>query len=340
MRRLLFLGLLLLSAPLLAAHPKVKVETTAGDFVLELYPDKAPKTVANFLRYVKEGFYDGTVFHRVIDGFMVQGGGFVVKDGELERKSTHAPIPNEADNGLSNERGTIAMARTSQPDSATAQFFINLVDNGFLDFKEKSRRGWGYAVFGKVVEGMDTLDRIAKLTTTARPGGMRNVPIEPPVIRRMVLLAPPPEPKEAKPENAPAEQGPMMPQGMPSKAPGMPNMQMPGMQMNPPSLQTNPSGMRHLPGMPQNPATMPEMQMPGMQMNPPSVQTNPAGMPNMPGMPRNPPPMPRGQMPGRAPQMPGMQMNPPSMRMNPGETPNMPAMPSGMPMNPPAGDAQ
>ena len=312
MRRLLFLGLLLLSAPLLAAHPKVKVETTAGDFVLELYPDKAPKTVANFLRYVKEGFYDGTVFHRVIDGFMVQGGGFVVKDGELERKSTHAPIPNEADNGLSNERGTIAMARTSQPDSATAQFFINLVDNGFLDFKEKSRRGWGYAVFGKVVEGMDTLDRIAKLTTTARPGGMRNVPIEPPVIRHMTLLPPPPEPKEAKPEKAPEEQGA-----------GMPKMQIPGMQMTPPSMQTNPTGMPNMPGMPQSRATMPHMQMPGMQMNPSSMRMNPAGMPNMPAMPRNPPPMPGGQTPG-------MEMNPPGM----------PAMPSGMPMNPPDGDAQ
>jgi cyclophilin family peptidyl-prolyl cis-trans isomerase len=185
-RTLCALALYMVALPLLAANPRVLMETTLGNITLELYPDRAPATVTNFLRYVDEGFYSSTVFHRVIDGFMIQGGGL---DKALHRKPTHDPIPNEADNGLTNERGTVAMARTSQPDSATSQFFINLVDNSFLDFREKSRRGWGYTVFGRVVAGMDTVDKIAKLPTTARPDGARDVPIEPPVIKRVTRIA-------------------------------------------------------------------------------------------------------------------------------------------------------
>lgn len=169
--------------PALAGNPKVLMQTSLGNVTLALDAEKAPLSVANFLRYVDDGYYDGTVFHRVIDGFMIQGGGFTA---DIERKpGSRDPIRNEADNGLKNLRGTLAMARTSQPHSATTQFFINLVDNSFLDFREKNRRGWGYAVFGKVTDGMDVLDRIAKLSTTARPNGMRDVPIEPPVIEHM-----------------------------------------------------------------------------------------------------------------------------------------------------------
>lgn len=145
----------------------VTVDTTQGVFKVKLNAEKAPKTVANFRQYVKEGFYDGTIFHRVINGFMIQGGGFT-KD--LQQKATHDPIDNEADNGLLNKRGTIAMARTPNPNSATAQFFVNLVDNGFLDFKSKSPQGWGYAVFGEVIEGMDVVDKIAALKVGHKKG--------------------------------------------------------------------------------------------------------------------------------------------------------------------------
>lgn len=145
------------------ANPTVLLETTSGDILIELYPDKAPVTVENFLKYVNEGFYANTIFHRVIKGFMIQGGGMNMK---MEEKETHAPIKNEADNGLRNERGTIAMARTSAPHSATAQFFINLVDNDFLNFQAPSGNGWGYCVFGRVTEGMDVVDKIAKVKTT------------------------------------------------------------------------------------------------------------------------------------------------------------------------------
>ncbi len=165
-------------------HPKVLLETTKGRIVVELYPEKAPKTVENFLTYVKEGFYDGTVFHRVIPNFMIQGGGMTV---DLQQKTTHAPIPNEADNGLENDRGTIAMARTSDPDSTTAQFFINLVDNDFLNFRNKTPQGWGYAVFGKVTEGMDVVDAIAKVQT-GRKGPYSDVPVEPVVIEHAKIL--------------------------------------------------------------------------------------------------------------------------------------------------------
>jgi len=146
----------------ISAEKNVKLTTNMGNIVIELYSDTAPITVANFLGYVKNGHYVGTIFHRVIPGFMAQGGGF---DTDLNQKPTLPPIQNEADNGLKNKRGTIAMARTNDPHSATTQFFINLVDNDFLDHNEKSIRGWGYAVFGKVVEGMDTVDKIAEVPT-------------------------------------------------------------------------------------------------------------------------------------------------------------------------------
>ena len=172
-------AVLTVTSPALAGdHPKVVLETSKGKIVVELYEDKAPQTVANFLAYVDAGFYDGTIFHRVIPGFMIQGGGFTV---EMEQKETRPPIQNEADNGLHNERGTIAMARTPDPHSATAQFFINLVDNDFLNHKSKSAQNWGYAVFGRVVEGIDVVDEISRTKTGSR-GMHRDVPIEPVVI--------------------------------------------------------------------------------------------------------------------------------------------------------------
>ena len=162
--------------------PRVKLATSLGDIVLELDPAKAPKTVENFLQYVKDKHYDGTVFHRVIDGFMIQGGGFT---SELQEKSTRAPIPLEASNGLKNDRGTIAMARTSNPNSATAQFFINVKDNAFLD-ADRSPDGNGYAVFGKVVSGMDVVDRIRNVPTTTK-GPYEDVPVTPVVINKATL---------------------------------------------------------------------------------------------------------------------------------------------------------
>ena len=173
-------------AALASEKPHVVVETNLGSFELELYPAQAPKSVANFLDYVNAGFYNGTVFHRVIDGFMIQGGGFTP---DLDRKETNAPIPNEADNGLKNQRGTIAMARTMDPHSATAQFFINVVDNEFLDHSSKTPRGWGYAVFGKVVKGMDTIDKIRMVKTG--PGGVfpQDVPQETVIIERMSVTS-------------------------------------------------------------------------------------------------------------------------------------------------------
>ena len=155
------------------ANPTVLLETTSGDILIELYADKAPATVENFLKYVNEGFYANTIFHRVIKGFMIQGGGMNMK---MEEKATHAPIKNEADNGLANERGTIAMARTRDPHSATAQFFINTVDNGFLNFSSPDVNGYGYCVFGKVIEGMEAVDKIEKEKTTTR-GIHSDVPV-------------------------------------------------------------------------------------------------------------------------------------------------------------------
>ena len=148
----------------MSENPTVLLETTSGDILIELFPDKAPETVANFLQYVDDGFYNNTIFHRVIPGFMIQGGGLGVR---MDEKPTREPVKNEADNGLKNERGTIAMARTREPHSATAQFFINLVDNDFLDHSEPTVDGWGYCVFGKVVDGMDAVDKIAKVKTKA-----------------------------------------------------------------------------------------------------------------------------------------------------------------------------
>ena len=162
---------------------KVTMETSMGTITLELNDEKAPETVANFVRYAKDGHYDGTIFHRVIDGFMIQGGGFT-KD--MNQKETREPIRNEAMNGLKNLRGTIAMARTMVVDSATSQFFINLVDNGFLDFQSPTPQGFGYAVFGKVTDGMEVVDQIAKVKT-GFAGPHQNVPEEAIVIRKVAV---------------------------------------------------------------------------------------------------------------------------------------------------------
>ena len=156
----------------------VKLNTNHGTIVLELDADKAPKTVANFLQYAKDGFYDGTIFHRVINGFMIQGGG--MQPGMVE-KQTRDSIQNEADNGLTNARGTIAMARTPDPHSASAQFFINVADNDFLNFRAQTQDGWGYCVFGKVVDGMDVVDKI-KGVQTGNKGYHQDVPVEDVVI--------------------------------------------------------------------------------------------------------------------------------------------------------------
>ncbi|WP_156774707.1 peptidylprolyl isomerase [Alkalilimnicola ehrlichii MLHE-1] len=157
--------------------PMVVFETSHGNLTLELFPDEAPITVENFLQYVDDGFYDGTIFHRVIPGFVVQGGGF---DEEFRQKETRAPIKNEADNGLRNERGTLSMARTQQKDSATSQFFINLADNAFLDH---GTRDFGYAVFARVAEGMEVVDKIAQVRTGNR-GMHQDVPVEDIVVKR------------------------------------------------------------------------------------------------------------------------------------------------------------
>ena len=153
-------------------NPVVVIKTSMGTIKAELYADKAPVTVKNFITYVDDKFYDGTIFHRVIDGFMIQGGGF---DKDLNQKKTRSPIINEATNGLKNARGTLAMARTSDPDSATAQFFINVKDNVRLDYRDDSPSGIGYAVFGKVIEGMDVVDKI-KAVPTGMKKGMGDVP--------------------------------------------------------------------------------------------------------------------------------------------------------------------
>jgi peptidyl-prolyl cis-trans isomerase B (cyclophilin B) len=165
-------------------RPRVKLETSLGDIVLELDAEKAPKSVENFLGYVRAGHYDGTIFHRVKPDFMIQGGGF---DERMRQKATRPPVANEADNGLKNERGTVAMARTNAPDSATSQFFINTVDNRFLDHTAKNERGWGYAVFGKVVEGMGVVDAIVAVRTASRPP-YDDVPVQTVTILRASLV--------------------------------------------------------------------------------------------------------------------------------------------------------
>jgi len=163
---------------------QVLMTTTVGPITLELDADNAPKTVENFLSYVSSGFYDGTIFHRVIDNFMIQGGGF---DAEMSQKETEAPIENEANNGLKNLRGSIAMARTQDPHSATAQFFINVKDNDFLNHTGENMQGWGYAVFGKVAEGEDVLDKI-RCVQTGSSAGHQDVPVEPIIIESVTII--------------------------------------------------------------------------------------------------------------------------------------------------------
>lgn len=158
----------------------VRLHTNYGVITLQLFADKAPATVENFLNYVKDGFYDNTIFHRVINGFMIQGGGFTP---EMEQKDTQKPIKNEANNKVSNKKGTIAMARTSDPHSATCQFFINVANNDFLDFSSESSQGWGYCVFGEVVEGLDIVDKI-KAVATGRKFGHADVPVDAVVIEK------------------------------------------------------------------------------------------------------------------------------------------------------------
>lgn len=187
MKQMLFAAILGLcvSVNASAANPLVEMKTNLGSVTLELYADKAPKTVENFLGYVKNGFYQGTIFHRVIDNFMIQGGGF---DAALREKETNAPVQNEANNGLKNEIYTLAMARTMNPHSATAQFFINVKDNGFLNHTSPDIRGWGYAVFGKVVKGQEIITKIAKSRTAGKGPFSSDVPQQDVVIEEMKLL--------------------------------------------------------------------------------------------------------------------------------------------------------
>ena len=167
-----------------AESAKVQLKTSKGDIVIELDEKAAPLTAANFLSYVRAGFYDGTIFHRVISGFMIQGGGFT---SEMQQKTPQASIQNEADNGLKNATGSIAMARTNAPHSATSQFFINTVDNKFLDHKDKSMRGWGYCVFGKVIQGMETVKAIEKSPTGSK-SGFQDVPLETVIIYQATVM--------------------------------------------------------------------------------------------------------------------------------------------------------
>ena len=183
-RSLVLICSLLFAPVALADNPKVELKTSMGNIVLELYPDNAPKTVENFLQYVKDGFYDGTVFHRVIPGFMIQGGGFTPN---LQQKPTRPAIRNEAGNGLRNAVGTVAMARTADPHSATAQFFINVTENDFLEFKSADDKGYGYTVFARVTTGMDVVAKITQVPT-ATVGPHQNVPRQPVIIEKARLL--------------------------------------------------------------------------------------------------------------------------------------------------------
>lgn len=182
MKKLLILLSALCLSTAWAANPRVELKTSQGVIVLELDAAKAPKTTENFIQYVKDGFYNGTIFHRVIDDFMIQGGGMTA---DMKEKPTRAPIPNEAKNGLKNVAGSVAMARTQDPHSASAQFFINLKDNSFLDYP--GRDGWGYAVFGKVVQGLDVVQKIGKVAT-GNVSFHQNVPVTPIVIESAKLL--------------------------------------------------------------------------------------------------------------------------------------------------------
>ena len=183
-KKLLLCGLLLSSSLNAIAAPSVEFQTSQGNFTVELYPEKAPKTVANFLQYVKDGFYENTIFHRVINHFMIQGGGF---ERDLSEKSTRAAIVNEASNGLLNELGTIAMARTADPDSATAQFFVNLTDNQFLNYVSPDPDQMGYCVFGKVTSGIEVVQKIG-LVQTNTVGRNSDVPVKPIIIKSVKLL--------------------------------------------------------------------------------------------------------------------------------------------------------
>ena len=196
---LLFLFLLIASASAFAANPQVEFRTNKGSFVVELYPDKATKTVANFLQYVERGFYPGTVFHRTVDRFVIQGGGFTP---DMQQKLTMAPVINESNNGLKNEPGTLAMARAFDPNSGTSQVFINLNDNKFLNYYRPDPHYIGYCVFGKVVRGMDIVESIGK-TPTHTAGQFTDVPLEPIVIENASLLASPVETAgDSKPSTA------------------------------------------------------------------------------------------------------------------------------------------
>lgn len=183
-KKLAFGAAMLAASAVCFAAPKVEIVTSEGNIVVNLNEKAAPTTVANFVKYAKEGFYNGTIFHRVINNFMIQGGGF--KPG-MDEVDTREPIKNEANNGLSNEKYTIAMARTNDPHSASAQFFINVADNKFLDFKSETMQGWGYAVFGKVVAGQDVVDKIAKVRT-GRVGWYDDVPTEDVVIEKAEVI--------------------------------------------------------------------------------------------------------------------------------------------------------
>jgi cyclophilin family peptidyl-prolyl cis-trans isomerase len=185
MPKILAATIALLASFACAAGPQVEVKTSLGAIVIDLDAEKAPATVENFLQYVKERHYDGTVFHRVIPGFMIQGGGF---DTDFKQKATRKPVRNEASNGLKNDVGTIAMARTGDPHSATAQFFINVADNASLNFRFPTQEGFGYTVFGKVIKGMDVVNRIVQVQTGPGPAPHQNVPVKPVVIESVTLL--------------------------------------------------------------------------------------------------------------------------------------------------------
>jgi cyclophilin family peptidyl-prolyl cis-trans isomerase len=185
MRGLIAFLLLLVALPASADPVRVHMQTSLGALELELYPDKAPATVANFVEYVRSGFYDGLIFHRVIAGWIIQGGGY---GPDLEERPTREPVKNEADNGLSNVRGTIAMARTSDPHSADSQFYINLSDNLSLDHRDRSPRGWGYCVFGRVVRGMEVADAIGAVPTHETEKLGDDVPVEPVLIEHVRII--------------------------------------------------------------------------------------------------------------------------------------------------------
>jgi cyclophilin family peptidyl-prolyl cis-trans isomerase len=190
-RLILFAYALFAACSAWAANPQVVLQTSMGKITLELYPENAPNTVENFLQYVRQGHYNGTTFHRVIDGFMIQGGGFTP---DWKEKQTRPPIRNEAGNGLRNSTGMVAMARTADPHSATSQFFINLASNTSLDFRSRTAEGYGYCVFARVADGMDVVRRIAKVATKTGPSPHENVPVKPVIIQRAEIVLSVPQP--------------------------------------------------------------------------------------------------------------------------------------------------